>query len=101
MECVGRDSWVTSVASTRIRLRCWNTRSWNTIREIGDGLDCGGFSVRRTVGLGLVCFASVLHGAADYFPPPDAQGGWRALQDSAQIRKTAGIDKGKLDEAFE
>ena len=39
--------------------------------------------------------------AGDYFPPPDANGGWRTLTDPAKIAKTAGIDKQKLDEAFD
>jgi CubicO group peptidase (beta-lactamase class C family) len=37
----------------------------------------------------------------DYFPPPDAQGGWRTLKDAGEIRRVAGMDVGKLDEAFE
>ena len=37
----------------------------------------------------------------DYFPPPDSQGGWRALKDAAQVRKLAGMDPGKLDYAFD
>ena len=35
-----------------------------------------------------------------YFPPPDADGGWRSLKDADQIRRVAGMDKHKLDEAF-
>ena len=35
-----------------------------------------------------------------YFPPADADGGWRALIDADQIRRVGGIDKNKLDEAF-
>lgn len=35
-----------------------------------------------------------------YFPPPDSQGGWRSLQDEGEIRRVAGMDKQKLDEAF-
>jgi len=38
---------------------------------------------------------------ADYFPPPDSNGGWRTLTDATAIRKTAGMDRAKLDEAFE
>jgi CubicO group peptidase (beta-lactamase class C family) len=38
---------------------------------------------------------------ADYFPPPDAKGGWRALKEPGQIRKIAGINVRKLDDAFE
>ena len=37
----------------------------------------------------------------DYFPPPDKDGGWRKLADSAQIRKIAGMDLARLDQAFE
>ncbi|HLX65108.1 MAG TPA: serine hydrolase [Planctomycetota bacterium] len=38
---------------------------------------------------------------ADYFPPPDSAGGWRALGDAAQIRALAGVDLKRLDTAFE
>ena len=40
-------------------------------------------------------------GAGDYFPPPDTQGGWRTLSDPARIRKLAGIDVNRLDQAFQ
>jgi CubicO group peptidase (beta-lactamase class C family) len=36
-----------------------------------------------------------------YFPPPDSAGGWRSLTDAAAIRKLAGMDLAKLDQAFE
>jgi CubicO group peptidase (beta-lactamase class C family) len=36
-----------------------------------------------------------------YFPPPDAQGGWRTLKDPQKIYKTTRIDVSKLDAAFE
>jgi CubicO group peptidase (beta-lactamase class C family) len=39
--------------------------------------------------------------AADYFPPPDSQGGWRTLKDPAQIRQLAGMDASRLQQAFE
>ncbi|HZN32518.1 MAG TPA: serine hydrolase, partial [Pirellulaceae bacterium] len=35
-----------------------------------------------------------------FFPPPDAEGGWRTLADAASIRRVAGMDKERLDEAF-
>jgi CubicO group peptidase (beta-lactamase class C family) len=38
--------------------------------------------------------------ADDYFQPPDAQGGWRTLDDSASIRKKAGMDLRRLDQAY-
>lgn len=37
----------------------------------------------------------------DYFPRPDAEGGWRTLKSSDEIRRVTGIDQGKLDAAFE
>ncbi len=39
--------------------------------------------------------------AADYFPPPDSDGGWRTLTDPAQIRDLAGMDSYKLDQAWD
>jgi CubicO group peptidase (beta-lactamase class C family) len=35
-----------------------------------------------------------------YFPAADTQGGWRSLKDADQIRRVAGIDRNKLDEAL-
>ncbi|MDQ3625149.1 MAG: beta-lactamase family protein, partial [Verrucomicrobiota bacterium] len=39
-------------------------------------------------------------GAADFFPPSDTQGGWRALKSAEEIRRVAGMDEAKLDAAF-
>lgn len=36
-----------------------------------------------------------------YFPPPDTLGGWRTLTNADDIRRIAGMDKRKLDEAFD
>jgi len=36
-----------------------------------------------------------------YFPSPDSLGGWRTLADAGDIQQIAGMDKAKLDEAFE
>jgi CubicO group peptidase (beta-lactamase class C family) len=36
-----------------------------------------------------------------YFPPPDAQGGWRRLDQPSEIRTLTGIDKSRLDQAFQ
>jgi len=38
--------------------------------------------------------------AADYFPPPDSEGGWRTLADAAAIRNKAGMDLRRLDQAY-
>jgi CubicO group peptidase (beta-lactamase class C family) len=39
--------------------------------------------------------------ASDYFPPSDAQGGWRTLDDETSVRQTARMDLAALDRAFE
>ena len=38
---------------------------------------------------------------SDYFPLPDSQGGWRTAKDAASIRKLAGMDLARLDQAYE
>jgi len=38
---------------------------------------------------------------AQYFPPPDAVGGWREAKTTAAARAKAGIDRTQLDRAFE
>ncbi|MFN7544752.1 MAG: serine hydrolase domain-containing protein [Acidobacteriota bacterium] len=48
----------------------------------------------------LLLMALPLLGAEDYFPPPDAQGGWRRLATASSIARRAGMDLAKLDEAF-
>ena len=55
---------------------------------------------RAALGL-LVGFCA--HAASDYYPPPDSQGGWRSLtyQSAEKLRKVAGMDRAKLDEAFQ
>jgi CubicO group peptidase (beta-lactamase class C family) len=62
---------------------------------------------RRTL-LSLPIALPLLHLAAraaadseDYFPPPDASGGWRTLRDPAEIRQHTGIDISRLDAAFQ
>jgi CubicO group peptidase (beta-lactamase class C family) len=37
---------------------------------------------------------------AAYFPPPDAAGGWRTLTTATDVRRVAGLDVAKLDEAL-
>lgn len=52
--------------------------------------------------LSLFALSALSVFAADsYFPPPDAQGGWRSISDPAKIRKVTRIDTHKLDEAFD
>ena len=36
--------------------------------------------------------------AQDYYPPHDAEGGWRTLPDAAKLREVAGVDLAKLDQ---
>lgn len=37
----------------------------------------------------------------EYFPPSDSAGGWRTINDPAEIRKLAGLDKEKMDSVFD
>jgi CubicO group peptidase (beta-lactamase class C family) len=36
-----------------------------------------------------------------YFPPADSAGGWRRLESADAVRRTAGMDRRKLEEAFQ
>ncbi len=51
-------------------------------------------------GLIAVSPAAAVHDDA-YFPPPDSAGGWRILRGEGPVRKSAGLDLHKLDQAFE
>src|SRR5690349_17105840 len=51
--------------------------------------------------IATVILASGQTSVAEYFPPPDNEGGWRTLSDPAQIRALAGLDAQQLDRAFE
>ncbi len=62
------------------------------------------FHTARRVALGclLAGFLGRLAAvAADYFPPPDATGGWRTLCDPAAIRRVAGLEPRGLDQAWD
>ena len=58
--------------------------------------------VQRMALLGVVSVLanSAAMQGAEYFPPADSAGGWRTLASAADIRKLAGIDLGRLDQAF-
>ncbi|MBO0723768.1 MAG: serine hydrolase, partial [Blastocatellia bacterium] len=49
----------------------------------------------------LALTAASVWPAEEYFPKPDSEGGWRALKDASAIRRIAGMDLKKLDQAFE
>ena len=38
--------------------------------------------------------------STDYFPPPDSKGGWRTLKDATSIRRLAGMDLERLEQAY-
>jgi CubicO group peptidase (beta-lactamase class C family) len=44
---------------------------------------------------------SVATRAADYFPPPDNAGGWRAATNATQARDSAGMNLARLEQAWE
>jgi CubicO group peptidase (beta-lactamase class C family) len=54
-------------------------------------------SLATTLSLSLITAST----AADYFPPPDTQGGWRTLNDAKSIREIAGMDLARLDQAYQ
>ena len=37
----------------------------------------------------------------NYFPPPDSAGGWRTLKEAKALRQHAGVDKTRLEQAWE
>ena len=39
--------------------------------------------------------------AADYFPPPDSEGGWRSAKGAAEVREKAGLDLPWLERAYQ
>ena len=41
-----------------------------------------------------------LGAAENYFPPPDAEGGWRTATAAAEARRIGGVDSAKLDDVF-
>lgn len=50
----------------------------------------------------LLVFGSLpAHGADDYFPPPDSEGGWREAKTDKDCRELGGMDLVKLEPAFE
>lgn len=55
--------------------------------------------------IGPLCLAAISSlaalGAEVYFPPPDSAGGWRTLKSPAEVRKVAGINVQRLDQAFD
>jgi len=57
--------------------------------------------MKRITLVGFLAFWPILPAlSADYSPPPDSAGGWRTLTDSGQLRKKAGVDLDRLDQAF-
>lgn len=50
-----------------------------------------------------VALAQAIYSASPYYPPADNNGGWRSLTSAndAKLRKVAGMDREKLDQAFE
>src|SRR4029434_6223175 len=51
----------------------------------------------------LVCTLAIASAAraADYFPPPDSEGGWPTLTSTPEIRQKAGMDLRRLEQAFD
>ena len=61
---------------------------------------------QRRAGFAFIALNFALNAAvaaSDYYPPPDSNGGWRSLtsESADKLRKVAGMDRAKLDEAFD
>ncbi len=39
--------------------------------------------------------------AAEYFPPPDSEGGWRTATSASEVRRKAGMDLQRLENAYD
>ena len=48
----------------------------------------------------VAAFVASAGSAAEYFPPPDSQGGWRTPKDAAETRTLAGMDPDRLEQAY-
>src|SRR5690348_11053070 len=59
------------------------------------------FSLLSLFAILMLSGTTALVQSGDYFPPPDSQGGWRTLTNTADIRRLAGLDLPKLDQAFD
>ena len=46
-------------------------------------------------------FTASAFAADDYFPPPDAQGGWRTATSAQEVRERAGMDLPQLERAWD
>ena len=58
---------------------------------------------RRALSFSVIGLCLIFNRAegADYFPPPDREGGWRTLKSTAEVREKAGMDLGRLERAYD
>src|SRR5450631_2414743 len=51
----------------------------------------------------LLATVAIVQAGSEYFPPADSKGGWRSLigASDAEVMEKAGMDRAKLDQAFE
>jgi CubicO group peptidase (beta-lactamase class C family) len=77
--------------------------AWDWLHQgmISQALGAVGRLAQWTTVLVLTLWAVSTVRAGDYFPPPDSEGGWRAVHDAGQIRKRAGLDLPQLERAFD
>jgi CubicO group peptidase (beta-lactamase class C family) len=57
-------------------------------------------SIRLAALVAFVASLPPLLKAADYFPPPDSQGGWRTAKTAEEVRAKAGLDLARLEDAY-
>ncbi len=56
--------------------------------------------ISRGFGALVLCILFSVSAVADYFPPPDSQGGWRTLTDAPEIRQKAGLSLERIEKAY-
>src|SRR4051794_152991 len=83
-----------------------SNRKQQAIVRLASRARIAGFASMLILALASVTIAAptgAAHGAraTEYYPPPDSSGGWRALHDATSIRKLAGMDLARLDQAWD
>lgn len=56
--------------------------------------------ISRLFACAFLFAVSALHAADPYFPPPDAEGGWREAKTEKSAKEQAGMDLSKLEPAY-
>lgn len=58
-------------------------------------------TMRHLIALAIHVSFCLTAAGSDYFPPPDADGGWRTLTTAEEVRRVAGVNLSKLEQTFD